>query len=190
MRLIAASLAALVALAGVGRAQERPSPAAPTVQIAESVRPPIRPGRAFLQSALIPGLAQSRLDRPAGALFVAVEVLAITMYAKSSYDLRIATRYSRDSTPASYELDAESGLPRRDPKTNQLIVATWRGPRYTASRAQARRAHVEDWRALLVFNHLFAAADAFVSAQLWDLPGRVDLQVSPTVSRVGLTIPW
>jgi len=197
MRRIAAAVAGLIAAASSLAAQARPAPVAPAAVAAvaatamvDTTRPPISPGRAFLQSALIPGLAQSRLDRPAGVLFAAVEMLAITMYAKSSFDLRTARRFSRDSTPATYEIDAATGVARRDPTTNELVVATWRGPRYTASRAQARAAHVEDWRALLIFNHLFAAADAFVSAQLWDLPGRVDLQVTPAVSRVGVVIPW
>jgi hypothetical protein len=194
MRGIVAAIAGLVVAASSLTGQARPAPVAPAAVAATAVvdtaRPPISPGRAFLQSALIPGLAQSRLDRSAGVLFAAVEMLAITMYAKSSFDLRTARRFSRDSTPATYEIDAETGLARRDPKTNDLVVATWRGPRYTESRAQARAAHLEDWRALLIFNHLFAAADAFVAAQLWDLPGRVDLRVSPTVSRVGIVIPW
>ena len=183
-------VAGVLALAVALPAQERPVPVAPRVLLVDSIRPPISPGRAFLQSLLIPGLAQSRLDRPAGVLFVAVEVLALTMFAKSSYDQRIAADFSRDSTPATYEIDPATGLPRRDPATNELIVDTWRGPRYTTARAQARRAHVEDWRALLVFNHLFAGADAFVSAQLWDLPGRVDLRIAPRTSRLGYVIPW
>lgn len=33
-----------------------------------------------------------------------------------------------------------------------------------------KRAEVEDWIALIVFNHLVAGAEAFVSAHLWDFP--------------------
>ena len=38
---------------------------------------------------------------------------------------------------------------------------------------RTRRLHYEDWLAVLVFNHLIAGADAYVAAQLWDLPGKV-----------------
>jgi hypothetical protein len=41
--------------------------------------------------------------------------------------------------------------------------------------------HVEDWLAVIAFNHLFSGADAFVAAQLWDLP----LKVSAIPSRRG-----
>jgi hypothetical protein len=44
---------------------------------------------------------------------------------------------------------------------------------------RARSAHVEDWIALLVANHLFAGADAFVAAHLWDVPARLGLRVVP-----------
>jgi adenylate cyclase len=42
--------------------------------------------------------------------------------------------------------------------------------RYTADLVRTRRLHVEDWLAVIGFNHLFAGADAFVAAQLWDVP--------------------
>lgn len=188
-RLVAAALT-LVTLPQAGPAQGAPPVVPPPAAPAVAPTPPVAPGRAFLQSLVVPGLAQSRLDRPTGALFVAVEALAVTMLAKSNYDLRVARAFSRDSTPASYELDAATGLPRRDPETGALVVATWRGPRYTEGRVRARRTHVEDWRALLVFNHLFAALDAFVSAQLWDLPGRVEWQAAPGRQTIGWSIPW
>ena len=41
-----------------------------------------------------------------------------------------------------------------------------------ATRLRARRVHYEDWVAVIIFNHLFAGADAFVAAQLWDMPVR------------------
>lgn len=53
-------------------------------------------------------------------------------------------------------------------------------PTYYSTRlVQARRTHVEDWVALLLFNHLVAGADAYVAAHLWDLPGRVALVPAP-----------
>jgi hypothetical protein len=33
-----------------------------------------------------------------------------------------------------------------------------------------KRAEIEDWFVLLIFNHLVAGAEAFVSAHLWDFP--------------------
>jgi len=32
---------------------------------------------------------------------------------------------------------------------------------------------------VIAFNHLFAGADAFVAAQLWDLPARIGVGASP-----------
>ena len=53
-------------------------------------------------------------------------------------------------------------------------------PTYFSTRlVQARRTHVEDWVALLLFNHLIAGADAYVAAHLWDLPGRVAVVPAP-----------
>jgi hypothetical protein len=166
------------------------APVTPTPAAVTTVRPPLRPGQAFLQSLLVPGLAQAKLDRPAGILFVATELIAVTMYAKSTYDYQTARAFSRDSTPLTYVVDPSTGLPQRDPDTQLPVVATWSSSRYTEGRVRARRSHIEDWVALIIFNHLFAGADAFVAAQLWDLPGKVDLQVAPRGSRVGWSIPW
>ncbi|HEX5582014.1 MAG TPA: hypothetical protein VFX39_10575, partial [Gemmatimonadaceae bacterium] len=60
-------------------------------------------------------------------------------------------------------------------------------PRFSSNEVHTREAHVEDWIALLIANHLFAGADAFVSAQLWDVPAGVSLGVLPT-SRGGTAI--
>jgi hypothetical protein len=49
-------------------------------------------------------------------------------------------------------------------------------PRYTTGLVRSRRAHLEDWIAALVANHLIAAADAFVAAHLWEVPVRVGLR--------------
>jgi hypothetical protein len=38
---------------------------------------------------------------------------------------------------------------------------------------RARRLHLEDWIAALVFNHLISGAEAFVSANLYDLPAQI-----------------
>ncbi len=43
--------------------------------------------------------------------------------------------------------------------------------------------------AVLIFNHLFAGADAYVAAQLWDLPGKVALRQLPFGPAIALTMP-
>jgi hypothetical protein len=153
------------------------------------VQPPISPGRAFFTSLIAPGLGQARLERGTGILFVTVEALGLTMYAKSSRDLRLAKGFASDSTPARYAVDPATGEPQRD-STGALVVAEWVTSKYATGRIQARKTHVEDWIALLVFNHLIAAADAFVAAQLWDLPARVSVQATPTSGRVSANIRW
>jgi hypothetical protein len=49
---------------------------------------------------------------------------------------------------------------------------------------------VEDWAAAIIVNHLIAGIDAFVAAQLWELPARVELRRTPTGTSVGVRIPW
>ena len=153
------------------------------------VQPPLSPGRAFLISLVAPGLAQARMERGTGILFVTVEALGLTMYAKSSRDLAVAKGFANDSTPARYTVDPTTGEPQRD-STGALVVAEWVTTRYGPGRVQARKTHVEDWIALLIFNHLIAAADAFVAAQLWDLPARVSVQAWPGAGRVSASIRW
>jgi hypothetical protein len=122
--------------------------------------PPVTPKRAFILSALLPGVGQSRLDRgTSGALFASVELAAVVMVRRSQLDLREARRYQVDTLPAQYVLSG-STLVKNGVFTN----------RYTADLVRTRRLHVEDWLAVIGFNHLFAGADAFVAAQLWDVP--------------------
>ncbi|MHB2034584.1 MAG: hypothetical protein ACYCVE_14605, partial [Gemmatimonadaceae bacterium] len=53
---------------------------------------------------------------------------------------------------------------------------------------RSRRAHVEDWIAVLVANHLFSGLDAYVSANLWDLPAELSVHPTSTGTNVGLTL--
>jgi hypothetical protein len=145
----------------------------------DSLRPPISPRRAFLYSFLVPGAGQARLDRGyAGAMFFLIEVSAITLARRSAEDLRIARRFSGDSIPLRYTVDPVTGAPALDGEGNPQVAA-WRLPRYDAAYVRTRKLHYEDWLAVVAFNHLFAGADAFVAAQLWDLPGKVGLRQSP-----------
>jgi hypothetical protein len=56
-----------------------------------------------------------------------------------------------------------------------------------SSSLKAKRQEVQDWLVLWVFNHLFAGADAFVSAHLQDFPK--DLQLRAVPGGVGLSLP-
>jgi hypothetical protein len=50
-----------------------------------------------------------------------------------------------------------------------------------------KRQEEEDWLVLLVFNHLFAAAEAFVAGHLQDFPE--ELQVRAVPGGVGVRLP-
>jgi len=172
-------LVAIAALALATLAMPRAANAQDT--LATLLSPPMSPKRAFLTSVLIPGLAQAQLDRPMGFLFVATEALALTMYGKSRRDLEVARSFGRDSTPTGYSVD---------PLTGALTATGWELSKYTNTRTRARKTHVEDWIAVLVFNHLLAGADAFVAAQLWDLPAQVSLEAGPGRTLITARIPW
>ena len=132
--------------------------------------PPLTPKRAFVYSALLPGFGQSRLDRgTSGALFASIELAAVVMMRRSQMDLREARRYQIDTLPNQY-LVAGDSVSKNGVFTN----------RFTRDLVRTRRLHVEDWLADIAFNHLFAGADAFVSAQLWDVP--VELSAYPRPS--------
>jgi len=50
-----------------------------------------------------------------------------------------------------------------------------------------KRQEVQDWLVLWIFNHLFAGAEAYVSAHLQDFP--TDLQVRAFPGGIGVSIP-
>ncbi len=132
--------------------------------------PPLTPKRAFTYSALLPGFGQSRLDRgTSGALFASIELAAIVMMRRSQMDLREARRYQIDTLPNQYVVAGDAVI-KNGVFTNK----------FTRDLVRTRRLHVEDWMAVVAFNHLFAGADAFVSAQLWDVP--VELSAYPRPS--------
>lgn len=158
-------------------------PATPTVtagsEAQDTLRPPISPRRAFLYSLMLPGAGQAKLDRGyAGGMFFLIEVASLALVHRSAEDLRIARASAGDSVPLRYQLDEVTGLPVLD-TNGDPTVAAWRVSRFDASYVRTRRLHYEDWIAVLIFNHLFAGADAFVAAQLWDLPGKVAIRQTP-----------
>jgi hypothetical protein len=152
-------------------------------------RPPITPRRAFLLSLALPGAGQARLDRAyAGGLFMLVEIASLSLVHRAAEDLRIARAFRDDSMPAAFAVDPVTGIVARD-TLGAPIVTSWERSRYTDAWVRTRRLHLEDWMALLIFNHLFAGADAFVAAQLWDLPAMVGLQQTPFGPGIFASIP-
>ena len=51
----------------------------------------------------------------------------------------------------------------------------------------AKRQQIQDWVVILGFNHLFAAAEAFVSAHLLDFPKELKLRAGP--GGIGVSFP-
>ena len=156
-------------------------PRGDTLVVPPLPEPPVSPRRALLTSMAFPGYGQARLDRStASALFFAIEVAGVYMVRKSLDDLHTAKRLGRDSLPARYDVDPVTGQILRDPVTGEPLVLEWLPPAYSQDLVRARRLHLEDWVAALVFNHLIAGADAYVAAHLWDVPAAVSLRALPT----------
>jgi hypothetical protein len=137
----------------------------------------------------MPGYGQSVLDRPiAGAMFFGAEITWIAMATKAASDLRFARAHRRDSLVVEYRL-AANGTVELDSLGNPIISRI--GPnRYAEERVAARRKHLEDYYALIVATHLLAGAEAFVAAQLWDLPTRVSIKALPFGAVLAATIRW
>lgn len=104
-----------------------------------------------------------------------MEAFAIALVHRTGDDLRLARAYRRDSLPRIYKIDQATGVSTLDP------------PYYSDALVRARRLQVEDWTAVLVFNHLIAGVEAFVAAQLWDLPQHVKLRAAPIRGGFGLS---
>ncbi len=149
------------------------TPMVATQVVRDSTKPPISPGRAFLYSLALPGLGQSQLHRAGGgAFYFLFEGFAAAMATKALFDLRIAKEHRQDVIVTAYTTDVNG---------NPVVADTARN-RYAANRVKARRTHVEDWVAALIFNHLFSGADAYVSAHLWDLPIQLGFRAAPAVA--------
>lgn len=134
-------------------------------------RPPISPKHALLESLAIPGWGQASLHRStAGGIFVALEVTSIAMLVQSKKELNAARELARDSV---------------------LVAGTGGyGANRFAGLIPTRKQAVEDWTALLIATHLFAAANAFVAAQLWDVPIEVHGQSDGQQALVSVRVPF
>jgi hypothetical protein len=135
---------------------------------------------AFLNSVLVPGLGQAKLDRPtAGAFFVTAELISIALFRKAASGLREAQRSGTDSvTVTSWK--TTNGREDLDSLGLPIPGVTSPNKWSAGGLTSARRVFREDWVAALLFNHLIAGIDAFVAAQLWDLPVQVSMR--PTSS--------
>jgi Family of unknown function (DUF5683) len=158
------------------------APGVPRVVIAGQVekppvpdcRVPISPRAALVRSLLVPGLGQFQLYRPkAAALFVVTEVGSYGMVVKSLHDLNLAKAARRDTTIV-FVTDA-NGQPVIDPNTGHQKTIGKPKNQNLVDRIRARSTHVEDWIALIVFNHLFSGADAWVAANLADFDANVNV---------------
>ena len=111
------------------------------------------------------------------------------MLAKTYNDLRIAKAQSADAVVNRYRIDPATGAPVLDDK-GQLVPLDTVPNRFNEDRVEAKRSQVEDWVAVLVFNHLISGADAFVASLLWDLPARVGMRYLPRGIGIGLSVRW
>ena len=185
-RVAAVALAAVAILMSSGRAagaqrvdsaRVAPRPRVDTVTRAAPL-PPLSPRRAFLYSLMIPGYGQSRLGRPvAGGIFALTESIAIAMLRESRAELREARLFRQDTL-------VNIG---NDPATGAAVLQR---TSYNDELISIRRGHVEDWVAFLVANHLFAGADAYVGAHLWDLPSQVAIEPTAYGPAVVARIRW
>jgi hypothetical protein len=163
------SFATLMLVSGIAAmplAAQRPDSTRGQVPVVPDslVNPPLSPRRAFLYSLAVPGLGQARLGRnKAAAAFVFVEAMTIVMIRESAADAHEARRFNGDSVVVVYN----------------DTTPTFGIPQFTDREIRSREAHVEDWVALLVANHLFAGADAFVAAHLWDVGVKLGLRRTP-----------
>jgi hypothetical protein len=172
---------ALVAGVPDAAAQNAEPPAGVTAALRDTLAPAISPRGAFVRSLLVPGWGQTRLDRgTAGALFVLTEALAATMIVKSKRALDRAKDARADSIFIGYEQGTDG--PVLDEDGNPVAVYA---PDPLGARTESRRQQLEDWIAILAFNHLFAGADAFVAGHLGDIPRR--LSIRPTAEGLGLS---
>jgi hypothetical protein len=139
---------------------------------------------------LLPGLGQARLRRQVpGAIYVTLEAVSFAMLFKTRNELRVAKARSRDQVVNSYRVDPSTGAPVLD-EDGAFIAADSVEGDFGPELLNARRSQFEDWVTLVVFNHLFAGADAFVASLLWDVPARVGFQPAPFGLGVGINIVW
>jgi hypothetical protein len=133
-------------------------------------------------SLLVPGYSQSVLGRrKAAALLLVVEAMALSMIAETNAGIHEASNMTGDSVVVTYI----------DPLTGATKTPLDLQPRrFDDAYVRTRRSQREDWIALLIGNHLFAGADAFVAANLWDVPARVSMRSTPQGPALVVSVLW
>jgi hypothetical protein len=102
------------------------------------------------------------------------------MIGESAAGVREARRLSGDIIVTSY-VDA-SGAAKSPPDT---VLR-----RFDDGYVRTRQSQVEDWIAFLIANHLFSGADAYVAANLWDVPTQLRIRAFPGGAFVGARLSW
>jgi hypothetical protein len=147
----------------------------------DSTVAPLSPRRAFFYSFLVPGYSQSVFGRhKAAAGFLLFEAISVAMIRESAADVHEARRQRADTLVVSW-IDASGRL---------LTAPDTVTPRFGNREVRSRQARVEDWIAVLVANHLFAGADAYVASHLWDVPTRLALRVHPDGAMLTASLSW
>lgn len=153
----------------------------------------VSPRKAALRSILLPGWGQATLDRgTTGGVFFFLEATSVAMIIKTKRSLENAKEARGDSIFLGWETDANgNAVFEEDPETGALRPRLRFQANPLEDRIPSRREQLEDWIALLAFNHLFAAADAFVAAHLSDLPRRASVRRLPDGRwSVAASVPW
>ncbi len=58
-----------------------------------------------------------------------------------------------------------------------------------SARVEDKQRERQDWITLLVFNHLMAGLEAYVSAHLWDFPGDIRIRAAPDGLGAAVSLP-
>jgi hypothetical protein len=109
-----------------------------------------------------------------------IEAMAIAMIHESGADVREARSMSGDSVVVSYV------GPNGDSLATPVLVPR----RFDSQYVHIRQSHVEDWVAFLIANHLFSGADAFVAANLWDVPTQLQIRAMPGGASISAKLTW
>ena len=136
------------------------------------------------ERALEAGLTDPAVPR----VLAAGELEILGLLPNASNHTFLARAHQKDSLVVSYALDS-TGAVQRD-SLGRLVGATYAPNRYASERVAARRKHLEDYYALLIANHLLAGAEAFVSAQLWDVPEHVSIRALPFGPALVASFRW
>jgi hypothetical protein len=127
-------------------------------------------------SLLAPGSAQTILGRTnTAAMFLLVELASLAMITETSANLREARRLVTDSVYLGVDASGRRVLGP---------------PVFPRSLLRSRQTQVEDWIAVLLANHLFAGADAFVASHLWDVTAEVGDPVPERRMSLRMKLRW